>query len=127
MDLYLAWQAGQDPAYVGYATANMTGANRLLIGVGWAALVFVLWLTSRGTRREIHLQPDQGIELRYLLLATGYSFLIPLKGTLSVLDSVVLLSLVALYFRTVARQPLEAPHLRSGIGGGCGDGSGEPW
>lgn len=111
VDLYLAWQAGQDPAYVGYATANMTGANRLLIGVGWAALVFVLWLTSRGTRTEIRLEPEQGIELRYLLLATGYSFVIPLKGTLSLLDAVVLLSLVALYLRTVARQPMEAPHL----------------
>jgi cation:H+ antiporter len=111
VDLYLAWQAGQDPAYVGYATANMTGANRLLIGVGWASLVFVLWLTSRGTRREIRLDPPQGIELRYLLLATGYSFLIPLKGTLSLLDSVVLLFLVALYFRAVARQPMEVPHL----------------
>lgn len=111
VDLYLAWQAGQDPTYIGYATANMTGANRLLIGVGWAALVFVLWLASRGMRTEIRLEPDQGIELRYLLLATGYSFVIPLKGTLSLLDAVVLLSLVALYFRAVARQPMEAPHL----------------
>lgn len=111
VDLYLAWQAGKDPAYVGFATANMTGANRLLIGVGWAALVFVLWLKSRGARTEIRLEPGHGIELFYLLLATGYSFLIPLKGTLSVVDSVVLLSLVALYFRAVARQPVELPHL----------------
>ena len=111
VDLYLAWQAGKDPAYVGYATANMTGANRLLIGVGWAALVFVLWLKSRGKRTEIRLEPGHGIELFYLLLATGYSFVIPLKGTLSVVDSVVLLSLVGLYFRAVARQPVELPHL----------------
>ena len=111
VDLYLAWQAGQDPAYVGYATANMTGANRLLIGVGWAALVFVLWMKSRGRRTEIRLEPGHGIELLYLLLATGYSFLIPLKGTLSVVDSVVLFSLVGLYFRAVARQPVELPHL----------------
>src|SRR5262245_18669757 len=57
VDLYLAWQAARDPAYVGYATANMTGANRLLIGLGWALLVFVVAVHSRGARREIVLAP----------------------------------------------------------------------
>src|SRR5690349_4570939 len=40
VDMYFAWMAGKDPQYTAYATANMTGANRLLIGVGWAAVVF---------------------------------------------------------------------------------------
>ena len=40
VDMYFAWQAGKDPAYIHYATANMTGSNRLLIGVGWAAVAF---------------------------------------------------------------------------------------
>ncbi len=35
--------AGQDPRqpYSHYAIANMTGANRLLIGVGWAAIALI--------------------------------------------------------------------------------------
>src|SRR5512144_1917230 len=35
VDMYFTWQAGQNPggAYSHYAIANMTGANRLLIGV----------------------------------------------------------------------------------------------
>gem|GEM_PF-5027369 len=35
--------AGQHPesAYSHYAIANMTGANRLLIGVGWSSIVLV--------------------------------------------------------------------------------------
>src|SRR6267142_2134741 len=37
VDMYFAWQAGKDPTYTQYATANMTGANRLLIGFGCAA------------------------------------------------------------------------------------------
>src|SRR5213075_376582 len=36
VDVYFAWRAGQEPTYTAYATANMTGGNRLLIGVGWA-------------------------------------------------------------------------------------------
>ncbi|OJY70735.1 MAG: hypothetical protein BGP16_00675 [Sphingobium sp. 66-54] len=40
VDLYYAWRAGQDPGsnYVHYAAANMTGANRLLVGIGWPLL-----------------------------------------------------------------------------------------
>ena len=36
VDMYFTWMAGQHPesAYSHYAIANMTGANRLLIGVG---------------------------------------------------------------------------------------------
>ena len=39
VDLHFAWKAGKDPSYAAYAVANMTGANRLLIGLGWAAVV----------------------------------------------------------------------------------------
>jgi cation:H+ antiporter len=111
VDLYLAWEAAKDPAYVGYATANMTGANRLLIGVGWSVLVFILWARSRGAQREIVLAPEQGLEMRYLLLSTLYAFVIPLKGTLSVLDSVVLFTLFAIYVRRLLQAPVEQPHL----------------
>jgi len=35
VDMYFAWQAGQNPQgdYVHYAIANMSGANRLIIGI----------------------------------------------------------------------------------------------
>jgi len=111
VDLYLAWQAAKDPAYVGYATANMTGANRLLIGVGWASLVFILWARTRGASRKIVLGRSQSLELKYLFLATVYAFLIPLKGTLSIVDTFVLLAFFGLYVRRLLRQPVEPPHL----------------
>jgi cation:H+ antiporter len=43
VDAVFAFQAGQDPAVAqaGYAVANMTGANRLLIGLGWSLLVLI--------------------------------------------------------------------------------------
>src|SRR3974390_3159060 len=31
VDIYFAWMAGQHPHYAPFATANMTGANRLLL------------------------------------------------------------------------------------------------
>ena len=104
-------EAARDPEYVGYATANMTGANRLLLGVGWASLVFILWARTRGAQRRIELDRSQSLELKYLFLATAYAFLIPLKGTLSVVDTVVFLYLFGLYVRRLLRAPVEPPHL----------------
>src|SRR5437588_8596980 len=51
------------------ALANMTGSNRLLIGVGWALVVFIAWWRwrSRGARRTgITLERSHSVELAYL-------------------------------------------------------------
>src|ERR687892_2261406 len=53
VDMYFAWMAGKDPQYTAYATANMTGANRLLIGVGWASIVAAVWVKTRARAIEI--------------------------------------------------------------------------
>ncbi|HEY9303063.1 MAG TPA: sodium:proton exchanger, partial [Mycobacterium sp.] len=39
VDLYYAYTAGHVPAYTQYAAANMTGSNRLLMGIGWPVVV----------------------------------------------------------------------------------------
>jgi len=97
IDLHFAWMAGQDPVYAGYAVANMTGANRLLIGFGWAAVVLVACWKSR--TRELIVHPRQRLELRFLIWATLYSFVIPLSGSISLLDAIVLLGLFVAYLR----------------------------
>ena len=109
VDIYLVWQAGTDPTYIQYAAANMTGANRILIGLGWPVVVFAYWWRSRS--REIVLDQQQGTELYYLLLATVYSFIIPLKGTLSLADCFVLVSLFVVYIIVAARAGVEEPEL----------------
>ncbi len=95
VDIYFAWQAGKNPAYTAYATANMTGANRLLIGVGWAAVMIAFWLKSG--IREMSLGRDRRLEVVSLLIATCYSFLLPIKGTLSILDAAVFLVIFMFY------------------------------
>ena len=109
VDVYFAWRAGQDVTYTAYATANMTGGNRLLLGVGWATPALVLW--ARTGHREIRLQREQAIEVRYLALATLYSFVIPLKGTLSLFDTAILFVLFGLYLRAAARTPHHEPEI----------------
>lgn len=109
VDMYFAWQAGKDPTYTAYATANMTGANRLLLGVGWAVPVFIAW--ARQGQREVLLPREGAVEVRYLAIATFYSFLIPLKGTLGITDTVVLFLLFGAYVRAAGRAHHEEPEL----------------
>jgi cation:H+ antiporter len=95
VDLHFAWEAGKNPEYKAYAVANMTGANRVLIGVGWSLVALVYFFKFR--RRSIEIDRSQGLELSLLLLATFYSFILPIKGTLSWLDVVVFFAMFLYY------------------------------
>lgn len=111
VDAYLAWQAAGDPAQYGpLALANMTGANRLLIGVGWPLVVLLYcWQARKSGKpvRYVAIGKEQGVEVAYLALATLYSFVIPIKGTLSVIDLLVLLTIFVFYVRRVLRTEQE--------------------
>jgi cation:H+ antiporter len=104
VDMYFTWQAGKHPeaGYAGYAIANMTGANRLLIGVGWAMICGISWLRYR---RPVALDPSLRTELLFLGMATAYAFVIPLKGTLAWYDCIVFAGLYAWYMVLASRKP----------------------
>jgi cation:H+ antiporter len=95
VDLHFAWAAGKDITYAPYAVANMTGANRLLIGFGWALVVLIA--CHRTKRSELAIHPRQRLEIRFLVWATLYSFLIPFDGSIDLVDGAVLLLIFLLY------------------------------
>jgi cation:H+ antiporter len=109
VDLYFAWTAAADPQYASYAAANMTGSNRLLIGLGWPLVAVLFWMRSR--QRAVTMEKAHGLELSFLVLATIYSFVIPIKGTLSLVDSLILISLFALYIWASSRAKKVEPEL----------------
>lgn len=109
VDIYFAWTAGKDPTYTAYATANMTGANRLLIGIGWPAVLIAAWW-KRGIQ-EIHLTERNAVELLALLVATAYSFVLPLKASISVIDSAILFTLFGVYGYLSSKAEVAEPHL----------------
>ena len=109
VDMYLAWQAAKDPSYISYAAANMTGANRLLIGVGWPTVLFAAWFSTR--KRAIEVKPAQRLELVTLLIATIYAFILPLKRSLSIVDTVLFFGLFVVYIRCASRGHVEEPGL----------------
>jgi cation:H+ antiporter len=106
VDMYFTWQAGQNPGsdYAHYAIANMTGANRLLIGVAWTIIAAIFWLK---TRRGVELEKDRRTEVLFLGLATLYAFVIPIKGSLAWYDGIVFVGLYAWYIRLASRRPCE--------------------
>src|SRR3990167_2810700 len=113
LDMYFAWEAGKNPEYIHYATANMTGANRLLIGVGWAAVVFAYFFKTK--KGEVFLEEGNRTEIFALLLATVYCFIVPFKGSLSWIDSVFLLSIFIWYIGKAMKAKHKEPEIEGPI------------
>ena len=117
VDMVFAWKAGADthiygPLVVNHAPlalANMTGANRLLIGLGWPMVLFIFFLRSR--RKSMRLSRSHGTEIFYLTCATIYAFIIPFKGHLSLYDAAILLVIFGAYIVRTARAEVEEPDL----------------
>lgn len=109
VDLYFAWRAAKDPIYGHYAAANMTGANRLLVGLGWPLIVWLFWLRWR--RSGVQLAPSDLIAVRFLGVATIYAFVIAEVGKFWWLDTVVLVGLFGYYLYRTGRLGVEEPEL----------------
>ena len=109
VDMYFAWTAAEHPEYGHYATANMTGANRLLVGFGWPVIVLLYAFYYR--RKSVKLEPAHRSEILFLGLATIYSVVIPLKGTLSLVDTFFLVSIFAMYAWRAAKAESHEPDL----------------
>ena len=105
VDLYYAYRAGQAPEsnYVHYAAANMTGANRLLVGVAWPLVVLLHWW--RNGRRGIELAPVNAVEISFLLLPSLYAFAVLWKDRIDLLDTAVLIALFGAYLWRLSRLP----------------------
>ena len=109
VDFVFTWKAAYDPEQHHYAIANMTGANRLLVGLGWPFILFIyIWFKKK---KEIILDKSQRVEIFYLAMATLYCFIIPLKGSLTLVDTVILVSIFALYTRRAAQMETVEPEL----------------
>lgn len=104
------------------ALANMTGSNRLLIGVGWSMVVLLAVYRRRTRHRPASRQePDSGarvtlarrhaVDVAALLLATLYSLSLPFKRSITLVDAAMLLGIFVLYTIRISRAPTEAPEL----------------
>jgi cation:H+ antiporter len=115
VDLFLAFRAGQgDEEKRHLAIANMTGANRLLIGIGWAVVVLIFFAQAKKRGRRpaaLQLRPEQRTDVGFLLVATLWAFTIPFRGEIGLLDLAILGGLFVAYIFRAAREEVEEPEL----------------
>jgi len=105
VDLYFAWTAPTNPDNAHLAVANMTGGNRLLVGLAWPTIFFIFYLRTRRTVMPVERTNSLGI--LFLGAATAYSFSIPIRGHLSLIDTLVMFSLFLAYLYMASRTPPE--------------------
>lgn len=121
VDLLFAYRAGSDPSQAPLALANMTGANRLLIGIGWSLIVLIAALGARRARSgrppvdagragyAIVLKRLSAIDVVVLGGVSVYSLTFALRTSLTLLDSVVLLAVFGFYAYRLWTSPREEP------------------
>jgi len=103
VDIYFSYQAGAHPGsdYVGFAAANMTGANRLLVGTGWSLIVLLFWW--RSGKRGVQLYPQNSAEIVFLALASIYAFVIVIRDRIDIFDTIFLIGIFAAYLWRVGK------------------------
>ena len=120
VSIYFAFAAGTDPEMAQYASANLTGANRLLLGLGWPLMALFGYLALRksqakrqGERREfgIRLDADSRIDLAFLTVGSAIALLIPIMGQIHLLVALALLLLFVGYLWRQSRNEREEPEL----------------
>lgn len=117
VDLYYAYVAGHNAEYVQYAAANMTGSNRLLMGIGWPVVVIVgLYVARRmsadqASNSMLALEPGNRVELGFLLIAGLVAFIIPTTGRIHLVLGVAMLAWFGFYLYKLTRGEAEEPEL----------------
>ncbi|WP_441246083.1 hypothetical protein [Kitasatospora sp. McL0602] len=105
VDLYFAYTAGSRPEYAAYAAANMTGANRLLVGVGWPLVALAAYFAARraGVRPGVVLREHRRIDVAFLGAAALFAFVMPLSREISWLVAVLLIAWYGYYLYRIGR------------------------
>jgi cation:H+ antiporter len=115
VDLYYAYVSGHNPDYTQYAAANMTGSNRLLMGLGWPVVVLVSIVVARraGSERPtgLALEPANRLELGFLLIAGVVAFAIPVSGEIHFGLGLALLAWFGFYLYKLSHGDVEEPEL----------------
>src|SRR5881397_2506432 len=111
VEAVIAWEAGKDPARAHLAIANLTGAIRLLLGLGWPMIYFVFAYSGRKSARErlpaIKLDKEHAVEVVGLIPPLLYFFVILAKRSFGWVDAVVLLASYVAYLWVLFKTP---PH-----------------
>jgi cation:H+ antiporter len=109
VEAVIAWNAPHTPNGVALISANFTGSLRLLVGLAWPLIYLVAAYGCRRRHkrplREIRLDPEHAVQVVALVPPLLYFTWIWAKGTLTLVDSVVLTVIYLLFLFVVNKIP----------------------
>ena len=116
IEAVLAWDAGSSfDTATGAVTdetsrvaANVTGSNRLLIGLGWSAVILIYWVKRR---RVLDMRGELGLEVTMLAIATAATAIIFFVHQVHILLAVGLIILYVAYLWISSTREGEEPDL----------------
>ena len=109
VDMYVTWVAGKEflagvpQEHAHYAIANMTGANRIIIGVAWALVIAIAYFKTKGT---LLVDKARRLELFFLAVASVYALIIVIKSSLTIIDTVVFIGIYVTYIIIASKKPI---------------------
>jgi len=115
VDIYFTYTAGIKEEYTHYAISNMTGANRMLIGLVWP-LILIIYLIAKSKKSPslpnyIQLDKTNILEITFLMISTLYCFTLPFKGNLNLIDTLILFIIFGIYIYLATRMGKREPEL----------------
>jgi cation:H+ antiporter len=116
IEAVLAWDAGASyntetqviTDEMARAAANVTGANRLLIGLGWSLVILIFWIKRR---ENLDLRGQMNLELTMLIVATAIMGLIVAFDQVSIILAVALIGIYLAYLWISSTGDSEEPEL----------------
>jgi cation:H+ antiporter len=106
MEAVFAWRQ-----QVPYLFASLTGALRLLTGLGWPMIYFSAAMVYRKREgkpmQRILLEGEHSIQVVGLLVPLLYISVVVLKGSLHVADAVILTAIYAAYLAVLGKMPAQ--------------------
>ena len=116
IEAVLAWKAGASFDLVTrevtermeLVAANVTGANRLLVGLGWPVVILIFWVKRRN---PLDLRGEISLELIFLLMATLVTFAIFFMGQVHLVVAGALILMYIVYLWISSTHDPEEPEL----------------
>jgi len=120
VSIYFSFASGADPEMIPLATANLTGANRIVQGFGWPIVALIGYFSIKairerkaGNRKEfgIELEHDSRADLGFLIFASLVILFAPLLGSMHLLVGIMLVVIYCVYLWRISGSSREEPEL----------------
>ncbi|NDC48978.1 MAG: sodium:proton exchanger [Micrococcales bacterium] len=120
VSIYFSFAAGSDPTMVEYATANLTGANRIVQGFGWPVVALIAYFSIKsvrarrsGNKKEfgIALESDSRADIGFLILGSMVMLIVPVAHSMHLLTGILLVVIYCVYLWRISGSSRSEPEL----------------